>query len=49
MYHLKRGRSEDISKFDYLARRVHDLVGWHSKLYVDAKDYGLPTIMSTRF
>ncbi|HLR69631.1 MAG TPA: amidohydrolase family protein [Virgibacillus sp.] len=44
-FNVKRGGSEDISKLDYFARRVFDLVGWHSELYMDAKD--LPDISST--
>src|SRR5699024_11528202 len=31
-FNVKRGGSEDLSKLDYLARRVYDLVGWHSEL-----------------
>lgn len=44
-FNIKRGGSEDLSKLDYFARRVHDLVGWHSELYIDAKE--LPDISST--
>ncbi|USK71290.1 amidohydrolase family protein [Peribacillus asahii] len=44
-FNIKRGGSEDLSKLDYFARRVHDLVGWHSELYIDAKE--LPEIAST--
>lgn len=44
-FNIKRGGSEDLSKLDYFARRVYDLVGWHSELYIDAKD--LPEIAST--
>ncbi|WP_226036554.1 amidohydrolase family protein [Aquibacillus saliphilus] len=44
-FNIKRGGSEDLSKLDYFARRVYDLVGWHSELYIDAKD--LPEITST--
>ncbi|MCC9090528.1 amidohydrolase family protein [Bacillus pumilus] len=36
-FNVKRGGSEDISKLDYFARRVHELVGWHSELYIDSK------------
>ncbi|MGP4108615.1 amidohydrolase family protein [Virgibacillus sp. L01] len=36
-FNIKRGGSEDISKLDYFARRVYDLVGWHSELYIDAR------------
>lgn len=41
-FNVKRGGSENLSKLDYFARRVHDLVGWHSELYIDAKQ--LPDI-----
>ncbi|MGD7049477.1 amidohydrolase family protein [Rossellomorea marisflavi] len=44
-FNIKRGGSENISKLDYLARRVFDLVGWHTELYIDAKE--LPEIAST--
>lgn len=43
-FNIKRGGSEDLSKLDYFARRVHELVGWHSELYIDAKE--LPEIAS---
>ncbi|MFF2879526.1 amidohydrolase family protein [Gottfriedia sp. NPDC057991] len=43
-FNIKRGGSEDLSKLDYFARRVYDLVGWHSELYIDAKE--LPEITS---
>ncbi|MFP7479428.1 amidohydrolase family protein [Terribacillus saccharophilus] len=44
-FNIKRGGSEDLSKLDYFARRVYDLAGWHSELYIDAKQ--LPEIAST--
>jgi predicted TIM-barrel fold metal-dependent hydrolase len=44
-FNIKRGGSEDLSKLDYFARRVYDLVGWHSELYIDAKE--LSEIVST--
>lgn len=44
-FNIKRGGSEDLSKLDYFARRVHELVGWHSELYIDAKQ--LPEIAAT--
>ncbi|MFD4708059.1 amidohydrolase family protein [Gottfriedia sp. NPDC058432] len=43
-FNIKRGGSEDRSKLDYFARRVYDLVGWHSELYIDVKE--LPEIAS---
>lgn len=44
-FNVKRGGSEDLSKLDYFARRVYDLAGWHSELYIDAKN--LPEIAPT--
>lgn len=44
-FNIKRGGSEDLSKLDYFARRVYDLVGWHTELYIDAKE--LPEIAVT--
>lgn len=44
-FNIKRGGSEDLSKLDTFARRVYDLVGWHSELYIDAID--LPEITAT--
>lgn len=44
-FNIKRGGSEDLSQLDTFARRVYDLVGWHSELYIDAKE--LPEIAST--
>jgi predicted TIM-barrel fold metal-dependent hydrolase len=41
-FNIKRGGAGDLSKLDYFARSVYDLVGWHSELYIDAKD--LPEI-----
>lgn len=41
-FNIKRGGSEDLSKLDHFARRVYELVGWHSELYIDSKN--LPTI-----
>ncbi|MEL4025087.1 amidohydrolase family protein [Lysinibacillus endophyticus] len=41
-FNIKRGGSEDISKLDYFARRVYELVGWHCELYIDSID--LPEI-----
>lgn len=35
-FNLKRGGSEDIGALEYMARRVHDLLGWHVELYADA-------------
>ncbi|MEO4052365.1 amidohydrolase family protein [Solibacillus sp. CAU 1738] len=43
-FNIKRGGSEDLSKLDTFARRVFDLVGWHSELYIDSKH--LPDIMT---
>jgi len=37
-FNLKRGGSEEVTYLDSLARRVHELVGWHVELYVDSRD-----------
>jgi len=37
-FNLKRGGSESIKHLDSMARRVHELAGWHVELYADAKD-----------
>ena len=37
-FNLKRGGSEEVRYLDSLARRVHDLVGWHVELYVDSRE-----------
>lgn len=44
-FNLKRGGSAEIKDLDRLARRVHDLVGWHAELYVDATE--LPALFAT--
>ena len=35
-FNIRRGGSADISDLDRLARRAHDLAGWHTEIYVDA-------------
>lgn len=37
-FNLVRGGSAGIGDLDRLARRVHELVGWHAELYADARD-----------
>ena len=37
-FNLKRGGSEDASRIDEMARRVHELAGWHVELYVDSEE-----------
>lgn len=39
-FNLKRGGSEGVVQLEYLARRVFDLVGWHTELYVDSQELG---------
>ncbi len=34
-FNLKRGGSEDVRNLEAMARRVHDLVGWHVELYLN--------------
>lgn len=44
-FNLKRGGSEDVRHLDSMARRVHELVGWHVELYVDSGE--LPALFQT--
>ena len=44
-FNLRRGGSAEVSELDALARRVHDVVGWHAELYVDARE--LPALHDT--
>ncbi len=37
-FNVRRGGSETLEHLDALARRVHELAGWHTELYVDARD-----------
>lgn len=36
-FNVRRGGSADLDDLDYLARRVYDLVGWHTELYIDSR------------
>jgi predicted TIM-barrel fold metal-dependent hydrolase len=42
-FNLRRGGSETVEHLERLARRVHALAGWHTELYIDARD--LPEII----
>ena len=47
-FNLQRGGSEDIQHLDRLARRIHELAGWHVELYADAKELtGLATMLQS--
>jgi predicted TIM-barrel fold metal-dependent hydrolase len=37
-FNLKRGGSEDVRHLEAMARRVHELAGWHVELYVDSRE-----------
>jgi predicted TIM-barrel fold metal-dependent hydrolase len=37
-FNLKRGGSEDARHLDAMARRVHELAGWHVELYADSRE-----------
>jgi predicted TIM-barrel fold metal-dependent hydrolase len=37
-FNLYRGGSATVDDIDALARRVHDVAGWHAEFYVDAAD-----------
>lgn len=41
-FNVARGGSADLRDLDRLARRVHEIAGWHVELYVDAA--GLPEL-----
>ncbi len=36
-FNLYRGGSEDVRHLDTLTRRVHEIAGWHTELYVDSQ------------
>ncbi len=36
-FNVRRGGSAGIDDLDRLAHRVHDLAGWHTELYIDAR------------
>jgi len=46
-FNLQRGGSAGVRDLDRMARRVHELVGWHVELYADAADLAelLPTLI----
>ena len=44
-FNAKRGGSEDLAHLDRMARRIHERVGWHVELYVDARE--LPPLFDT--
>jgi len=37
-FNLKRGGSEGLRHLDSMARRVHEVAGWHVELYVDSRE-----------
>ena len=37
-FNLKRGGSEDLRHLDSMARRVYEVSGWHTELYVDSRE-----------
>ncbi|MBO0675871.1 amidohydrolase family protein [Mycolicibacterium sp. S2-37] len=37
-FNIRRGGSATVDELDLLARRVHDLAGWHCELYIDSRD-----------
>ncbi|MCB0930785.1 MAG: amidohydrolase family protein [Mycobacterium sp.] len=46
-FNVRRGGSASLSDLDRLARRVHDLAGWHSEIYIDSRELRpiLPTLV----
>lgn len=47
-FNLKRGGSAELRHLDGMARRVHELAGWHVELYVDARELATlkPTLLA---
>ncbi|UGT61161.1 amidohydrolase family protein [Nocardia asteroides] len=37
-FNVRRGGSAAPTELDRLARRVHEVAGWHAELYIDARD-----------
>ena len=37
-FNVRRGGSEDVRHLEKFARRVHELLGWHTELYVDSTE-----------
>ncbi|MET0047071.1 MAG: amidohydrolase family protein [Sedimenticola sp.] len=37
-FNLKRGGSENVRLLEQMAKRVHEVVGWHVELYVDSRE-----------
>jgi predicted TIM-barrel fold metal-dependent hydrolase len=37
-FNVKRGGSEEIHHLESMARRVHNLAGWHTELYIDSTE-----------
>ncbi len=37
-FNVRRGGSADIGDLDRLARRAHDVAGWHAELYIDSRE-----------
>ena len=38
-FNVKRGGSEDLRHLKSFAKRVYDLVGWHTELYIETKNW----------
>lgn len=43
-FNLRRGGSEQLDQLEFLARRVHEQVGWHTEFYIDSRE--LPQVES---
>ncbi len=37
-FNVKRGAKETIDLIEYASKRVFDIAGWHSEIYIDSKD-----------
>lgn len=37
-FNVRRGGSADLAEADRLARRVHEIAGWHAEFYIDSRE-----------
>lgn len=47
-FNFKRGGGHSPARLEHMARRVHDLAGWHVELYIDSRELaGLRALLPT--
>jgi len=44
-FNLKRGGSEDVRNLSSMAKRIYELLDWHTELYIDSSE--LPNLYNT--